>query len=79
MTYKLRLSKAHALTLIVVVALALGTVGVSYASGEDSEDWDQIIAAAKKEGKVVMYANSGRVANAGKIFEAKYGIKVESA
>lgn len=79
MTCKLRFGKAHVLTLVVVMALILGLVGVSHASTKGSEDWDQIIAAAKKEGKVVMYANSGRVANAGKIFEAKYGIKVESA
>lgn len=45
----------------------------------DSDDWEQVIAAAKEEGTVVMYAPSGRVANAGKVFEEKYGIKVESA
>lgn len=37
-----------------------------------------LIDAAKKEGKVVVYSITSRIANAAKAFEAKYGIKVEA-
>ncbi|MBM3130148.1 MAG: hypothetical protein FJ009_16175 [Chloroflexi bacterium] len=41
-------------------------------------DWDAIEAAAKKEGKVVVYSASSRIADVKKSFEAKYpGITVE--
>ncbi len=79
MNYRRKMRLSHVLTLLVMMTLAFGLTAICYASGANSDDWEQIIAAAKREGKVVMYANSGRVANAGKIFEAKYGIKVESA
>jgi iron(III) transport system substrate-binding protein len=43
-----------------------------------TQDWAAIEAAAKKEGKVVVYSNSSRVADFAKSFEAAYpGIKVE--
>jgi len=42
------------------------------------ENWDQIIAAAKAEGTVVVYSTTSRITDAAKMFEAKYGIKVES-
>ncbi|MEG1389804.1 MAG: ABC transporter substrate-binding protein [Angelakisella sp.] len=38
---------------------------------------DELVAAAQKEGKVVVYSATSRAENAGKAFEAKYGIKVE--
>lgn len=42
------------------------------------QDWAAIEAAAKKEGKVLVYANSSRIADAKKAFEAKYpGITLE--
>lgn len=41
-------------------------------------DWDAIEVAAKKEGKVVVYSNSSRIADVKKTFEAKYpGITVD--
>lgn len=42
------------------------------------QDWDAIEAAAKKEGKVVVYANTSKVADLVPMFEKKYGIKVEA-
>lgn len=42
------------------------------------QDWDAIEAAAKKEGKVVVYANTSKVADIVPLFEKKYGIKVEA-
>ncbi len=66
------------MSVFLVLTLICGLALVANAAA-DSNDWDEIIAAAKAEGTVVMYAPSGRVANAGKVFEAKYGIKVESA
>ncbi len=42
------------------------------------QDWAAIEAAAKKEGKVLVYANSSRIADVKKTFEAKYpGITLE--
>lgn len=42
------------------------------------QDWAAIEAAAKKEGKVLVYANSSRIADVKKLFEAKYpGIILE--
>jgi iron(III) transport system substrate-binding protein len=38
----------------------------------------QLINAAKKEGKVVIYSITSRIANAAAAFEKKYGIKVEA-
>lgn len=38
---------------------------------------DELVAAAQKEGKVIVYSATSRAENAGKAFEAKYGIKVE--
>jgi len=44
------------------------------------QDWAAIEAAAKKEGKVVVYANSSRIADVKKTFEAKYpGITLEGS
>jgi iron(III) transport system substrate-binding protein len=43
------------------------------------QDWAAIEAAAKKEGKVLVYANSSRIADAKKAFEKKYpGITLEA-
>lgn len=48
----------------------------SYAPSK--QDWAAIEAAAKKEGKVLVYANSSRIADVKKLFEAKYpGITLE--
>jgi iron(III) transport system substrate-binding protein len=40
---------------------------------------DELVAAAKAEGKVVVYSITSRISNAAAEFEKKYGIKVESS
>lgn len=40
---------------------------------------DELVAAAKAEGKVVVYATSSRIAKAAKAFEAEYGIVCETS
>lgn len=40
---------------------------------------DELVAAAKAEGKVVVYATTSRIAKAAEGFEAKYGIKTETS
>ncbi|MEW5815910.1 MAG: ABC transporter substrate-binding protein, partial [Spirochaetota bacterium] len=42
------------------------------------QDWDEMAAKAKAEGKVVVYSASSRIFEAGETFTAKYGIKVEA-
>lgn len=39
---------------------------------------EELVEAAKKEGKVVVYSATSRIAAAGELFTAKYGIQVES-
>jgi iron(III) transport system substrate-binding protein len=39
---------------------------------------DELVSAAKAEGKVVVYSVTSRIANAAKAFTAKYGIEVEA-
>lgn len=58
-----------------VILFVLASGSIVYAV---EENWDEIIAKAKEEGKVVTYNTSGRMAEAGDAFEKKYGIKVES-
>lgn len=48
------------------------------ASGTWAEPSAEIVAAAKKEGKVVVYSITSRISNAAAAFEKKYGIKVEA-
>lgn len=40
---------------------------------------EELVEAAKAEGKVVIYSNTSRISKAAELFEAKYGIKVESS
>jgi len=47
------------------------------AATKESFDLDALVAAAKKEGEVVVYWHSSRITNAGANFEKKYGIKVK--
>ncbi len=46
---------------------------------QDEMTHDQLVEAAKAEGKVVVYATTSRIAKAGELFTAKYGIEVESS
>ena len=43
------------------------------------ENWNQIIANAKKEGVVVTYGTSGRLSRVGDVMKAKYGVEVKHA
>jgi len=43
-----------------------------------AEPSPELVSAAQKEGKVVVYSITSRIANAAKAFEKKYGIKVEA-
>ena len=54
----------------------LAIVTVLGSAAQTSPAQDKIIAAAKAEGKVVVYSITSRIANAATEFEKKYGIKV---
>lgn len=65
---------------LLAAALALGAVISAAPASAQGTDWDQVVAAAKKEGKVVVYSGSVGVPDnvaVMKAFEARYGIKVE--
>ena len=85
--------KKNTLVFVLLVIAMLTMSVVSYANGFDNwakdaklgpyapeeEDWDAIYLAAKKEGKVVIYASSSRVFDAAQSFEKFYpGITVEA-
>lgn len=55
-----------------VLMLACAAGGLWAQTGAD------LVAAAKKEGKVVVYSITSRISNAATAFEKKYGIKVEA-
>lgn len=48
-------------------------------AGEVSMSHDELVEAAKKEGKLVVYSTTSRVSTAAENFEKLYGIKVEAA
>lgn len=81
------------ISLLLIIALCLGFSVSAGATGFDDwarnaqvgpyqpeeEDWDAIYEAAKKEGKVVIYASTSRISDAGQSFELAYpGITVEA-
>jgi len=59
--------------LLIAALLVFATAGLAYA-----EDLDELIAAAQKEGKLVVYAVTSRINLAAEAFQAKYGIEVEA-
>ena len=65
-------------TILVIFCVALFVIALGSSVWAVEENWDEIIAKAKEEGKVVTYNTSGRMTGAGEAFENKYGIKVES-
>lgn len=66
--------KKSLIALLLVVGIML-----TFNSGvRAAEDWDAIVAAAKKEGKLTVYSVSSRITTAAENFEKKYGIKVEA-
>jgi iron(III) transport system substrate-binding protein len=69
------------LTLGVLVAFAAGSqqAAPAAAPAEKVLTQEELIAAAKAEGKVVVYSITSRIANAAVEFEKKYGIKVEAS
>lgn len=80
-----------ALSMLVVLAgLPLFASGSKEAKSESAEvttsqavvevpmTHEELVEAAKKEGKVVVYSATSRIAAAGELFTAKYGIQVES-
>ena len=64
-----------------LAALTMALAGVCGAArAQSSAEWDQVIAAAKKEGKLTLYSGApGRPEHReiGKLFEQKYGIPVD--
>ena len=68
--------------LIVTILFSLLLVPIVFTSTivSAAEDWDAIYAAAKKEGKVVVYSLSSRIFKAADSFKAQYpGIEVEAS
>jgi len=65
-------------TILVIFCVALFVIALGNSVWSVEENWDEIIAKAKEEGKVATYNTSGRMAKAGEAFEKKYGIKVEA-
>jgi iron(III) transport system substrate-binding protein len=75
-------------TALIVSFLALLIAGVaamgdkeaaSSAAAAPELSHDELVAAAKAEGKVVVYSITSRIANAAVEFEKRYGIKVEAS
>ena len=72
------------IVLLSVLLAAVPLFGAAQAEGTQTakpdakEDWNAVMAAAKAEGKVVVYATTSRIGVAGEAFTAKYGIKVEA-
>jgi len=67
--------------MVRVLAILLAFWGLTAGAAAQSDDWDKVVAAGKKEGKVVIY-NSANGApyftTVIKSFEQKYGIQVDS-
>jgi len=69
------MSKSVGKVLVMLVVVASIAFGASF--GVAAENWDDIIAAAKEEGRLVVYCLSSRMGIAAERFEEKYGIKVD--
>jgi iron(III) transport system substrate-binding protein len=62
------------------IALALSAALLAAHAGAQAPNWDEITAAAKKEGSVVLYSaavGAPTVKEINRLFEAKYGIRVQ--
>ena len=74
---------------VLVLVLAILAAGLVFSGGSQSSSgssaapaakeltFDELVEAAKKEGKVVVYSTTSRISNASAAFEKLYGIKVE--
>ena len=72
--------KPRFLTVIFLISLLLVPLVFTKTVASAAEDWDAIYAAAKKEGKVVVYSLSSRIFKAVDSFKAEYpGIEVEAS
>jgi iron(III) transport system substrate-binding protein len=60
--------------MVVTLLMSLSLVG----SAKTTENWNDIVKAANKEGKVVVYSTTSRIMAAAEAFEQKTGIKVEA-
>ena len=63
-----------------VLGLLAATPAIVTSAAAQSDDWNKVVEAAKKEGKLLIYtASTGSVPHKKVIqaFESKYGIKVE--
>lgn len=60
---------------IILASLATLVLAVTQAQAAD----DKLVAAAKAEGKVVVYSITSRISKAAEAFQKKYGIKVEAS
>ncbi len=82
------MKKFLSILIVVMISLTLFT-GTLFANGSKEETkevvvkekpmtHDELVAAAKKEGKVVVYSATSRIAKAAEKFTEKYGIEVEA-
>ena len=66
---------------LFIAAFAFGIGGADNSQGSGAAQpamtHEQLVAAAKAEGRVVVYSTTSRIANAAEAFEKLYGIKVE--
>jgi iron(III) transport system substrate-binding protein len=77
--------KTKILILLLIVLMVASVFGggsqaasrTAPASQEKEMTFDELVAAAKAEGKVVVYSTTSRIANAAAAFERLYGITVE--
>lgn len=67
--------------LVLALCVTAGAFGLSDRShAQSAADWDKVVSDAKKEGVVVVYSafiGSPQTPEVAKLFQAKYGIKVE--
>jgi iron(III) transport system substrate-binding protein len=71
----------HRRLFCLLPAVAIAVAATGSAQAQTSAEWNTVIEAAKKEGKVVLYTGligSPSTKTVAKEFEKKYGIKVES-
>ena len=75
---------ALTLSMLLIVCIAMPVVATGGTEPEaasavapmEEEDWDAVIAAAKAEGTLTVYATTSRIGLAAENFTAKYGIQV---
>lgn len=69
------------MTNMLLKTLAAGAAALALAlpaAAQSQADWQKVVQAAKREGKVVLYATPSYDKRVGRSFEKEYGIRVES-